>query len=148
MNNQTNYLIIGGTGKTGRKVVRGLQQAGKSVRVGSRSASPAFEWEDTSTWPAALKGIDRMYVTYYPDLAVPGAYEAISGLMEEAKKAGVEKVALLSGKGETEAERCEQVVATSGMNYTLVRASWFSQNFSESFFLEPVLAGHVALPMA
>ncbi|MEM6768900.1 MAG: NmrA family NAD(P)-binding protein, partial [Bacteroidota bacterium] len=46
------------------------------------------------------------------------------------------------------AERCEQVVATSGMNYTLVRASWFSQNFSESFFLEPVLAGHVALPMA
>ncbi|MEL6190737.1 MAG: NmrA family NAD(P)-binding protein [Bacteroidota bacterium] len=148
MNNQTNYLVIGGTGKTGRKVVEGLQKAGQSVRIGSRSATPSFQWGDPSTWPAALEGIDRMYVVYYPDLAVPGAYEAISGLMEEAKKAGVEKVVLLSGKGETEAERCEQVVAKSGMNYTLVRASWFSQNFSEYFFLDPILAGHVALPMA
>ena len=148
MNNQTNYLVIGGTGKTGRKVVEGLQKAGQSVRIGSRSATPSFQWGDPTTWPAALEGIDRMYVVYYPDLAVPGAYEAISGLMEESKKAGVEKVVLLSGKGETEAERCEQVVAKSGMNYTLVRASWFSQNFSEYFFLDPILAGHVALPMA
>ncbi len=148
MNNQTNYLVIGGTGKTGRKVVEGLRKAGQSVRIGSRSATPSFQWGDPTTWPAVLEGIDRMYVVYYPDLAVPGAYEAISGLMEEAKKAGVEKVVLLSGKGETEAERCEQVVAKSGMNYTLVRASWFSQNFSEYFFLEPILAGHVALPMA
>ena len=148
MNKQTNYLVIGGTGKTGRKVVEGLRKAGQSVRIGSRSATPSFQWGDPTTWPAVLEGIDRMYVVYYPDLAVPGAYEAISGLMEEAKKAGVEKVVLLSGKGETEAERCEQVVAKSGMNYTLVRASWFSQNFSEYFFLEPILAGHVALPMA
>ena len=148
MNNQTNYLVIVGTGKTGRKVVEGLQKAGQSVRIGSRNATPSFQWGDPTTWLAALEGIDRMYVVYYPDLAVPGAYEAISGLMEEAKKAGVEKVVLLSGKGETEAERCEQVVARSGMDYTLVRASWFSQNFSEYFFLDPILAGHVALPMA
>ncbi|MEM8897885.1 MAG: NmrA family NAD(P)-binding protein [Bacteroidota bacterium] len=148
MNNQTNYLVIGGTGKTGRKVVEGLQKAGQSVRIGSRGATPSFQWGDPSTWSAVLEGIDRMYVVYYPDLAVPGAYEAILGLMEEAKKAGVEKVVLLSGKGETEAERCEQVVAISGMNYTLVRASWFSQNFSEYFFLDPILSGHVALPMS
>ena len=148
MNTQTNNLVIGGTGKTGRKVVEGLQKAGQSVRIGSRNATPSFQWGDPTTWLAALEGIDRMYVVYYPDLAVPGAYEAISGLMEEAKKAGVEKVVLLSGKGETEAERCEQVVARSGMDYTLVRASWFSQNFSEYFFLDPILAGHVALPMA
>ena len=51
------------------------------------------------------------------------------------------------GKGEKEAERCEQVVANSGLDFTLIRASWFSQNFSESFFLEPVLNGVVALPM-
>ncbi len=54
---------------------------------------------------------------------------------------------LLSGKGEQEAEACEQIVVDSGLNYTLVRASWFNQNFSEGAFLEPVLAGQVALPM-
>jgi uncharacterized protein YbjT (DUF2867 family) len=147
MANQSNYLVIGGTGKTGRKVVEGLRQQPQNVRLGTRSNDPAFDWQDPATWPNALEGIDKMYIVYYPDLAVPGAYEAISGLMAEAKKAGVKKAVLLSGKGEKEAERCEQVVANSGLDYTLVRASWFNQNFSESFLLEPILAGHVALPM-
>jgi hypothetical protein len=40
-----------------------------------------------------------------------------------------------------------QIVANSGLNYTLVRASWFNQNFIEGAFLDFVLAGHVALPM-
>ncbi len=147
MTNQSNYLIIGGTGKTGRKVVEGLKQHNQNVQIGSCNSTPAFEWHDPTTWSKALEGIDKVYIVYYPDLAVPGAYEAIKGLIEEAKKAGVKKAVLLSGKGETEAERCEQLVANSGLDYTLVRASWFNQNFSESFFLEPVLAGHVALPM-
>ncbi|MFN1834265.1 NmrA family NAD(P)-binding protein [Balneola sp. MJW-20] len=142
-----NYLVIGGTGKTGRKVVSNLEDKGLNVRIGSRSSSPAFEWEDPSTWGDVLKEIDRMYVVFYPDLAVPGAYEAIRELMLLAKREGVKKVVLLSGKGEKEAERCEDLVASSGMDYTLVRASWFNQNFSESFFLDPVLTGEVALPM-
>jgi uncharacterized protein YbjT (DUF2867 family) len=92
--------------------------------------------------------MDRAYIVYYPDLAVPGAKDAIAKLTEAALKEGIEKVVLLSGKGEREAEACEDIVANSGLNYTLVRASWFNQNFSESFFLEPILAGHVALPMS
>lgn len=91
--------------------------------------------------------MDRAYISYYPDLAVPGAKEAIQQLTELALKQGLEKVVLLSGKGEQEAEKCEEIVANSGLNYSLVRASWFNQNFSESFLLEPILAGHVALPM-
>lgn len=142
-----NILVIGGTGKTGRKVVEQLKERNQNVRVGSRNESPSFEWEDPASWPKALEGIDKVYIVFYPDLAVPGAYEAIQGLIEAAKKAGVKKAVLLSGKGEKEAERCEQLVANSGLDYTLVRASWFNQNFSESFFLEPVLSGHVALPM-
>jgi uncharacterized protein YbjT (DUF2867 family) len=144
---KNNILVIGGTGKTGRKVVEGLTQRNQQVRIGSRNASPTFEWEDPNSWSNALEGMDKMYIVFYPDLAVPGAYEAIQKLVEEAKKAGVKKAVLLSGKGEKEAERCEQIVANSGLDYTLVRASWFNQNFSESFFLEPILAGHVALPM-
>jgi len=142
-----NILVIGGTGKTGHRVIEGLTKLGHHVTVGSRKGTPAFDWEDYSTFALALKGMDRAYIVYYPDLAVPGAKEAITALTEAALKEGLEKVVLLSGKGETEAEACEQIVANSGLNYTLIRASWFNQNFSEGAFLDFVLAGQVALPM-
>lgn len=143
-----NILVIGGTGKTGSRVVEELTQQNHSVRIGSRTNDPAFDWDDPSSYSKALKGMDRAYIVYYPDLAVPGAKEAITALTEAALKEGLEKVVLLSGKGEVEAEACEQIVANSGLNYTIVRASWFNQNFSESFLLTPILAGHVALPMS
>lgn len=144
---KNNYLVIGGTGKTGRKVVSNLKELGLHVRVASRSSTPSFQWEDPSNWSQVLENIDRMYIVFYPDLAVPGAYEAIEKLVDVAKNSGVQKAVLLSGKGEKEAERCEQLVAKSGLEYTLVRASWFNQNFSESFFVDPVISGNVALPM-
>lgn len=145
---KNNILVIGGTGKTGRRVVAQLKNKGIEPRIGSRNASPGFDWDNKDTWVQALEGIERMYVTYYPDLAVPGAKEAIQSLTYLAKELGVKKMVLLSGKGETEAEACEQIVMTSGMDYTIVRASWFNQNWSESFFLEPILSGEVALPMS
>ncbi|SMG23983.1 Uncharacterized conserved protein YbjT, contains NAD(P)-binding and DUF2867 domains [Arenibacter troitsensis] len=144
----SNILVIGGTGKTGRKVVNRLIKAGHKVRIGSRSASPAFDWEQPETWSESLLGMDIVYITFQPDLAVPGALEAIEELIRKAKQSSVRKVVLLSGKGEREAELCEQVVIHSGLDYTIVRASWFNQNFSESFFLEPILEGSVALPQA
>lgn len=143
-----NILVVGGTGKTGRRIVEILKTAHQNVSVASRNSSPAFNWNDPSSYEKVLKGMDRAYIVYHPDLAVPGAKEAISTFTETALKQGLDKVVLLSGKGETEAEACEEIVANSGLNYTIVRASWFNQNFSESIFLEPILAGHVALPMA
>ncbi|MFD2824640.1 NmrA family NAD(P)-binding protein [Lacinutrix iliipiscaria] len=142
-----NILIIGGTGKTGRRVAENLTQQGHNVRVVGRKTNPVFDWENTDTYDEALKGMDRAYIVYYPDLAVPGSREAISTLSKKALEAGLEKVILLSGKGETEAEACEEIIANSGLNFTLVRASWFNQNFSEGAFLEFVLNGTVALPM-
>lgn len=145
---KSNILVIGGTGKTGRKVVDQLTALNMNVRVGSRNGSPAFDWENPETWPEALVGIERVYITFQPDLAVPGALEAIEGLTNVMKRSGVKKAVLLSGKGEKEAELCEQVIINSGLDYTIVRANWFMQNFSESFFLDPIIAGHVALPKA
>jgi uncharacterized protein YbjT (DUF2867 family) len=144
----TNILVIGGTGKTGRRVVEQLQKKGIEPRVGSRSATPSFDWDNKDTWVEALNGIEKMYVTYYPDLAVPGAKKAIESLSYLAKEMGVKKMVLLSGKGEAEAEACEKIVMGSGIDYTIVRASWFNQNWSESFFLKPILSGEVALPMS
>lgn len=143
---KSNILVIGGTGKTGRKVVNGLQNLNQNVRVGSRNSTPAFNWEEPERWSRALRGMDKVYITFQPDLAVPGALDAIENLVKIAAREGVKKLVLLSGKGEKEAELCEQVIIHSGIDYTIVRASWFMQNFSESFFLDPIRAGHVALP--
>ncbi len=148
MKTQSDILVIGGTGKTGRKVANKLTEAGHNVRIGSRSATPAFDWDNSETWAETLQGMDKVYITFQPDLAVPGALEAIEELTKQAKRCGIKKLVLLSGKGEREAELCEQVVIHSGLDYTIVRASWFNQNFSESFFLAPILEGYVALPQA
>ncbi len=145
---KTNILVIGGTGKTGSRVVEQLQNKGFEPRIGSRQASPSFDWNNKDTWVNVLNGIEKMYVTYYPDLAVPGAKEAIQSLTYLAKELGVKKMVLLSGKGEIEAEACEKIVMTSGIDFTIVRASWFNQNWSESFFLESILSREVALPMS
>lgn len=139
-------LVLGGKGKTGRRVAEKLAALGKNIRIGSRSETPAFDWETPATWSSALEGISKVYITFQPDLAVPGAREAIEGFTAEAVRAGVQKMVLLSGKGEREAELCEQIVMNAGAGWTIVRASWFNQNFSESFFLDAILAGHVALP--
>lgn len=142
-----NILVIGGTGKTGRIVAENLTELGHNVRIGTRENNPSFDWDKPETYAPALKGMDKAYIVYYPDLAVPGAKEAITNLTEAALKEGLDKVVILSGKGETEAEACEEIVANSGLNYTIVRASWFNQNFSEGAFRDYVLAGHMALPM-
>jgi uncharacterized protein YbjT (DUF2867 family) len=140
-------LVIGGTGKTGRRVAERLVARGLPVRVGSRSCDPPFDWEDQATWAPALRDIGAVYLAYYPDLAVPGAVDAVRSFAELAVESGVRRLVLLSGRGEEGAELSEQAVRDSGADWTILRSSWFSQNFSENFLLEPVLAGEVALPV-
>jgi uncharacterized protein YbjT (DUF2867 family) len=139
-------LVVGGTGKTGRRVAERLADKGVPVRIGSRSATPSFDWNDQSTWASVVEGVKSAYVTYYPDLAFPGALEHIQAFCDVAVAAGVKKLVLLSGRGEPEAEDAEHVVQKSGAEWTVVRCAWFSQNFSENFLLESVLAGEIALP--
>lgn len=139
-------LVVGGTGKTGRRVAARLEARGLPVRVGSRSGVVPFDWGDPATWAPALRDVGSAYVTYYPDLAVPGAADTARSFAELAVESGVRRLVLLSGRGEEGAELGERAVRESGAEWTILRSSFFSQNFSESFFLEPILAGHLALP--
>lgn len=141
-------LVVGGRGKTGSRVVERLEARGVPVQVASRSSSPRFDWEDQASWAPALGKVASAYLTYYPDLAVPGAAATVGSFANLAVEQGVRRLVLLSGRGEEGALLGEQAVQDSGADWTIVRASWFSQNFSESFLLEPVLAGQVALPTA
>ncbi|GHH20178.1 NmrA family transcriptional regulator [Streptomyces rubradiris] len=144
--NTAPILVIGGTGKTGRRVVERLQGLGRPARSGSRSSETPFVWEDESTWEAALDGVSAAYVTYYPDLAFPGAKEAVERFAAFAVERGVRRLVLLSGRGEEGAVAGEDGLKASGCDWTVVRANWFHQNFSESFFLDPVRSGELALP--
>jgi uncharacterized protein YbjT (DUF2867 family) len=101
-------LVIGGNGKTGGRVANRLEMRGIEVRRASRSSEIPFDWEDRSTWAPALRGAAAAYVTYYPDLAVPGAADAIDELASLAVAAGLRRLVLLSGRGEPEAQRAEQ----------------------------------------
>ncbi len=139
-------LVLGGTGKTGRRVAAGLRSLGIPVRIGSRSGTPPFDWDDEAGWDASLQGVEAVYITYAPDLAMPGATDAIQALVNRAKHAGVRRLVLLSGRGEPEAQACERIVQESGLEWTVVRASWFFQNFSEGAFAEMVLAGRITIP--
>jgi uncharacterized protein YbjT (DUF2867 family) len=145
-NSKKRILVLGGNGKTGGRVIQRLTKLGWPVQSASRSTSPKFDWDDSATWDPVLQNIHAVYVSFQPDLAMPGAVQTIKRFTEAAVKSGVQKMVLLSGRGEEEAQECEAIIMNAGTDWTIIRASWFFQNFSEGNFLEPLLAGHVALP--
>ncbi|MET8676948.1 NAD(P)H-binding protein [Streptomyces sp. NPDC004647] len=139
-------LVLSGKGKTGRRVAERLTARGLPVRSASRSTQPPFDWEDRATWAPALDGVDSVYMVYYPDLAVPGAADTVGSFAELAVRSGTRRLVLLSGRGEPGAQQGEQAVQDSGADWTIVRSSWFNQNFSEGYMLDSVLGGEIALP--
>lgn len=151
MNTPHAPLVLGATGKIGRRVVAGLRRRGLEPTLGSRTpggpSARRFDWTVPSTWAPAVDGADAAFLSYAPDLAVPGAAEAVAELTTIAVAGGVRRIVLLSGRGEIEAERSEDAVRGIAEDWTIARSAWFAQNFSESFFLDSVLAGDLALPV-
>ena len=144
---QDTTLVLGASGKTGRRVAQRLLDRGIETRLGSRSGEPRFDWDEPATWEPVLDGTTVAYVSYFPDLAVPGAAATVGAFARLAVDRGVRRLVLLSGRGEEEAQHAERLVQEASPGVTVVRCSWFSQNFSESFLLDQVLAGTVALPV-
>jgi uncharacterized protein YbjT (DUF2867 family) len=140
----TETVLVHG-GKTGRRVVKRLEARGVSVRVGSRSGEPPFDWDDRSTWAPVLEGVGSAFISHRLD-ALPGAAEAVGAFAELAVAKGVRRQVLQGGRGEPESERVEAAARDSGAELTILRSTWFAQNFSEGGFLDFVLAGEVALP--
>ncbi|MGI9538893.1 MAG: NAD(P)H-binding protein [Miltoncostaeaceae bacterium] len=138
-------LVIGASGKTGRRVVDRLRALGRPVRAASRSSEVRFDWNEPTTWGPALEGADAAYITYHPDLAFPGAAETVGTLVEKALAAGTRRLVLLSGRGEEGAEHAENLLRGSGAEWTVVRCAFFNQNFGEAF-AESIRAGVIAMP--
>jgi uncharacterized protein YbjT (DUF2867 family) len=139
-------LVIGATGKVGRRVVTNLTAGGRPVRPVGRASVPSFDWQDRSNWAEHFAGVETAYVSYYPDLAAPSGEKDIAALIAIARDAGLRRMVLLSGRGETGAERCESLLMASGLGYTILRAAWFNQNFSEGLLQPGIVAGQIAIP--
>ncbi len=146
METNKTILVTGGTGKTGRRIAHRLKEVGHTVRIASRSSDRRFDWNDPDTWPAALDGVEAAYVAYYPDLAFPGAAETVGAFVEMGARSGVERFVLISGRGEPGAEVSEASFCAAAPQWTVLRSSFFFQNFSEHFLLDPVLGGIIAFP--
>ena len=139
-------LVIGATGKTGSRVAAKLEAKGLPVRRGARRSDTPFDWEDPATWAPVLTGVSKAYVTYFPDLAFPGAVEKLEAFTKVAAGTGLEQIVLLSGRGEHFASMGEEIVRKSGLPFTIVRAAWFAQNFSEGYLRDPILGGVLPMP--
>lgn len=134
----TDILILGGTGKVGRRLSSALTQAGQQPRPASRHAAVRFDWRDPSTWPAALDGTSGLFVVgpgsasdWSPDL---------SRLLGAAEAAGVRRAVLLSARGVEflpggAVDRAEQALRAGPLPWTILRPAHFDQNFTEAMFV-------------
>ncbi len=136
-------LVLGASGKTGRRVIDRLNRLGVPTRAGSRSGTPRFDWNDRTTWAPALDGTGAVYISYFPDLAAPGAAQTIGDF---AREAAPRRLVLLSGRGEPEAQEAERLVREASPDATIVRCAWFAQNFSEAFLADAIDAGELHFP--
>ncbi|WP_405059022.1 NAD(P)H-binding protein [Kribbella sp. NBC_01505] len=141
-------LVLGATGKTGRRVVARLRSEGIAVRAASRSGETRFDWTDRGTWANAVQDVEAVY------LVAPDDPEPIEAFVQQAVAAGVRRFVALSGRGMDAAvgrfgagmAEGERVVRASGAEWTILGANNFAQNFDEDLWHEPVLAGRLALP--
>lgn len=143
---QQTILVLGSTGKTGSRIATHLEEKGQTVRRGSRNSETPFDWNEPQTWPAILEGVSAAYISYFPDIAFPGAVEQVEAFTALAREKGLQRLVQLTGRGEFHAEQAEEVIRNSGVPFTIVRAAWFAQNFSEGALLGPVMAGVLPMP--
>lgn len=138
-------LITGGTGKTGSRVAHRLAARGHSVRAVTRHSEPRFDWYDESTWEGALRGCTSAYITFQPDIGLPGADAILGAFARRAVGLGCTRLVLLSGRGEAAARRAETAVIASGADWTILRSAFFFQNFTEAFWAQEIAAGSLTM---
>lgn len=147
MNQDGTVLLVGGTGKTGRRLRDRLAERGYNTRLASRTAEHSFVWEDEGTWEPALNGVDAVYVVHH-DISHSDAGEQLARFSQLALYHGVKRQVFLSGRADDGfLSGVEDYMTAAGADWTILRPSWFMQNFSEMFFFEAVLKGEIVLPV-
>lgn len=142
-------LVIGGTGKVGRRVAAALRERGGHARVASRSGGDIrFDWRDASTYAPALEGTDAVFIVG-PGSATDWS-PLLAELLDAAKTAGTRRAVLLSARAveflpDGAVDRAERVLREGPVAWTILRPAHFAQNFTEAMFT-PV-DDHVSAPV-
>ncbi|ATY15438.1 hypothetical protein CU254_37425 [Amycolatopsis sp. AA4] len=151
-------LVLGATGRTGRRVVSLLAEQGHTIRAASRapgspegSVTPIhFDWGDPATYPPALDGVDAIY-QWFP--ISPDTTTEVAALLDDAKTAGVRRVVHLSNataqlSGEDfPMHWVERYLETGPVPATILRPNVFAENFSEHpAILQGIRTGLVSVP--
>ncbi|MEU8852590.1 NAD(P)H-binding protein [Streptomyces sp. NPDC048564] len=137
-------VVTGASGRTGSRVAEAARGAGLTVRAASRAQG--FDWENPTTWAQTLRDADAAYLMYPSDVGSPVAAEGVGMLAREAVGLGVRRLVLLSARGEDQALPTEEALKSSGADWTIVRAAWFAQNFSEGPLVEGMAHGELVFP--
>lgn len=145
MNSQP-ILVTGATGKTGSRIAARLRALGHSVREGTRSSEPFFDWNAPESWADALAGAKAVYVCFQPDFAFPGALDTLAQFADAIHTAEITRTVMITGRGEPYALRGEAVLKEAGLAATILRSAWFAQNFSEGSLRDAVLEGVLPIP--
>ncbi|MGP3914062.1 SDR family oxidoreductase [Nonomuraea sp. 10N515B] len=139
-------LVLGATGSTGRRVASLLRTYGHAVRAASRSGETTFDWSEPGTWEPAVAGTSAVY------LMAPDGIPVDPRFVSLAVERGVRRIVLLSSTaietmGDERLMSAERTVRDSGAEWTILRPSWFDQNFDEGFFQSTILTGEVVVPL-
>jgi uncharacterized protein YbjT (DUF2867 family) len=135
----TPILILGGTGKTGRRVAEHLRALDAHPRTAARhDADVHFDWASARTYAAALHSVSSVYLVIE---GIGTEHErSIVEFLDAAQAAGVQHVTYLSARGIEQAPpsiplRAVELALTerTGLTHTVLRPNWFMQDFSESF---------------
>ncbi|PNG95937.1 MULTISPECIES: NAD(P)H-binding protein [Streptomyces] len=129
-------LVTGGTGKTGKTLVRELREAGVRARAASRNAAAAdpdairFDWSDPATFGPALDGMDRVFLL--PPVESVDPLPLVEPFLRQARRAGVRRLVMLGSaivlpNAPSAVEMAARVRARPGG--VVLRASGFMQNF-------------------
>ena len=133
-------LVTGGTGKSGRRLIAQLRDEGIACRAASRGGDPPFDWAQPTTWAAALEGVTSIYLVAPTTLSDP--YSAMLAFLRSATHQGGRRFVFLSVSpfpaGGPAHGQVHQWLKDHSEDWTVLRPTWFMQNFSEGQHLPTI----------
>jgi uncharacterized protein YbjT (DUF2867 family) len=154
-------LLTGATGTIGRATMTALRAANAAFKVAARNPaelhalgvpSVAFDWDQLSSYLPALQGVDRLF------LLTPNSERQVGYILQAvaaAKRAGVRHIVRVSVMG-ADAEpgiilgrqhfAAEREIRASGIGCTMLRPTFFMDNFIRYYGVDPHKDSQVYLP--
>jgi len=147
-------LLLGGTGKVGRRIARLLQAANRPALIASRSGTApagmdgvAFDWTDRSTYARAFEvaraPITAVYITAPPSMDF---LSTVVAFIDLAREKGVGRFVFMSSSvaepgvfdhGKTHAY-LKELGDRGEVEWAVLRPTWFQENFTESYSRESI----------